>query len=386
MPSETLRLLQELVRIPSVNPDNHPGTLLTGEAALLDFLKPLLEQNGAHVELEEVLPGRANLIARWAPLDGRPRILLGPHSDTVGVGGMTISPFGAEIRDGRLWGRGASDTKGPMAAMLHGLFAHRTALADAPVAIDFVAFASEESLQWGSRHFANHHASEYRFAIVGEPTQMQAVHVTKGSLWTGLRATGVAAHSSQPQLGKNAVMKLAAQLCQLIPALDARLAAYSHPVLGRSTINVGVFQGGSRPNIVPDLAEAQIDIRLTPDLSAVGGALQLLTATLADLNLGLELIRPHENAPMETDPHHPVLTAIRNIAPSIGLAGAPWFSDAAHLAAVGLPAICLGPGSIDQAHTADEWISIADLDAGANLFAALVGGLSQLDPTALAGD
>src|SRR5690606_4000453 len=149
-----------------------------------------LERIGAEVVLEEIRPARPNLIARFAPLDGRPRILLGPHLDTVGVSGMTIDPFAAEIRDGKLWGRGASDTKGPMAAMLWGLWQNREHLATAPVAVDFVAFMGEESNQWGSKDFATRHGSHYQFALVGEPTSMQIVHVTKGSLWATLRATG----------------------------------------------------------------------------------------------------------------------------------------------------------------------------------------------------
>jgi acetylornithine deacetylase/succinyl-diaminopimelate desuccinylase-like protein len=118
VPADVISLLQHLIRIPSVNPDNAPGTDLTGEAALAGFVGAWLEAIGAEVTLTEVRPARPNLIARFAPLDGRPRILLGPHLDTVGVGGMTVAPFGGDLRDGRVWGRGAADTKGPMAAML----------------------------------------------------------------------------------------------------------------------------------------------------------------------------------------------------------------------------------------------------------------------------
>ena len=119
MSHDVIALLQQLVRIPSVNPDNAPGTSLIGEQTLAIFLAGWLESIGAEVALEEIQPGRPNLIARFAPLDGRPRILLGPHLDTVGVAGMTIEPFGGEIRDGKLWGRGACDTKGIIASMIH---------------------------------------------------------------------------------------------------------------------------------------------------------------------------------------------------------------------------------------------------------------------------
>lgn len=373
MSQNVISLLQQLVRIPSVNPDNAPGTSDTGEETIAIFLSGWLESIGAEVSLEEIKPGRPNLVARFAPMDGRPRILLGPHLDTVGVGGMTIEPFSGEIRDGRVWGRGASDTKGPMAAMLWALHENRDILADLPVAVDFVAFMGEESGQWGSKNFAKHHGTDYQFALVGEPTSMEVVHVTKGSLWATLRATGRAAHSSMPERGENAILKLTRALDRLDCHLGADLATYTHPVLGRSTLNIGVIRGGARPNIVPDLAEAEIDIRITPSLAAAGGALKLLTETLVFHDLPLEIVRPHENPPMDTASEHPMIR--RLLANGSQLAGAPWFSDAAHLSSGGIPSICIGPGSIDQAHTADEFIEIQALEAGAEFFTRFVRGL-----------
>jgi acetylornithine deacetylase/succinyl-diaminopimelate desuccinylase-like protein len=375
MPNCVVSLLQHLVRIPSVNPDNAPGIAQTGEDELAKFLVGWLEALGAEVVLEEVRPARPNLIARFAPLDGRPRILLGPHLDTVGVGGMTIKPFVGEMRDGRLWGRGACDTKGPMAAMLWAMRETRGILANLPVAVDFVAFMGEESGQWGSKDFVRRHASEYQFALVGEPTSMQVVHVTKGSLWTTLRATGKAAHSSQPERGDNAILKLTRALDTLDHHLGHALAGFSHPLLGHSTLNVGVIRGGSRPNIVPDLAEAEIDIRITPDLAATGGALRMLHEMLADHALPIEVIDSNENPPMETAAAHPMVQALLEVDPATQLAGAPWFSDAAHLSLGGVPSICIGPGSIDQAHTVDEFIEIPALESGAAFFEAFIRAL-----------
>lgn len=375
MSQDVVSLLQQLVRIPSVNPDNAPGTDQTGEETIAVFLSGWLESIGAEVILEEIKPGRPNLIARFAPLDGRPRILLGPHLDTVGVGGMIIAPFGGEIRDGKVWGRGTCDTKGPMAAMLWALHDHRETLADLPLAVDFVAFMGEESGQWGSKDFVKKHGAEYTFALVGEPTSMQIVHVTKGSLWATLRATGKAAHSAQPERGENAILKLTRSLDRLDHHLGSQLATYTHPVLGRSTMNVGMIRGGSRPNIVPDFAEAELDIRIAPSLAADGGALKLLTETIAFHELPVEIVNPHENPPMETATDHPMILALLATHPSIGLTGAPWFSDAAHLSNGGIPSICIGPGSIDQAHTVDEFIEISALEHGAALFSAFIQGL-----------
>ena len=375
MSQDVVSLLQQLVRIPSVNPDNAPGIELTGEETLAVFLSGWLESIGAEVVLEEIKPGRPNLIARFAPLDGRPRILLGPHLDTVGVDGMTVEPFGGEIRGGRLWGRGASDTKGPMAAMLWALHAHAAILADLPVAVDFVAFMGEESGQWGSKDFVKRHGADYTFALVGEPTSMQVVHVTKGSLWATLRATGKAAHSSQPERGENAILKLTRALDQLDHHLGGQLATFTHPVLGRSTMNVGLIRGGTRPNIVPDRAEAVIDIRITPALAAAGGALKLLQETIEFHELAVEIVNPHENPPMETAADHPMIQTL--LATGSSLAGAPWFSDAAHLSSGGIPSICIGPGSIDQAHTVDEFIEIFALQQGAEFLTAFIAGLHK---------
>ena len=191
-------LLQDLIRIPSVNPDAVPDSPHSGEQAMADYLAPLLSSWGFQVTLEEVLPNRPNLIARAPGPNDRPRILLGPHLDTVAVDGMTIDPFSAEIRDEKIWGRGSSDTKGPMAAMLIALFKNKDLLAELPVAIDFVGFMGEESHQPGSKHFAKHHASDYQFALVGEPTSLHFVHATKGSLWATVQTTGKSTHASQP--------------------------------------------------------------------------------------------------------------------------------------------------------------------------------------------
>lgn len=369
--------LQQLVRIPSVNPDNDPGTSRTGEREIAVFLAGWLESIGADLTLEEIRPGRPNLIARFAPMDGRPRILLGPHLDTVGVTGMTIDPFGGEIHGGRLWGRGACDTKGPMAAMLWALHENRDLLATLPVAVDFIGFMGEESGQWGSRDFAKNHGGEYVFALVGEPTSMNIVHVTKGSLWTTLRATGRAAHSSMPERGENAILKLTRALDRLDAHLKPRLSGFTHPVLGHSTLNIGVIRGGSRPNIVPDLAEAEIDIRITPDLAEGSSALKLLQEMIDCHELPVEIVNPHENPPMETSADHPMIQRLLKTDPSCSLTGAPWFSDAAHLSNGGIPSICIGPGRIDQAHTADEFIELAALEQGAAFFTRFIRRLGE---------
>ncbi len=361
-------LLQTLVRIPSVNPENTPGTHLTGEQAMADYLAPLLTEWGFTVTLEEILPSRPNLIARAPGPNNRPRILLGPHLDTVGIAGMTIDAFSGEEKDGCIWGRGSSDTKGPMAAMLIALRECKDLLANLPIAIDFIAFMGEESSQWGSKDFATKYSKDYIFAIAGEPTSLNIVHTNKGSLWVTLTCSGKAAHSSKPHLGDNAVLKLARSVDYLNRKLTNRLATYDHPILGHATINIGALHGGTRPNIVPDHAESIIDIRTTPPLDQEGGALPLLKETISSAKLPVTITQAAESPSMETDITNPFIQKLLTCMPTTRAVGAPWFSDAAHLSNAGIPSVCVGPGSIDQAHTCDEFIKISDLEDGVSFF------------------
>ncbi len=370
--NSVVALLQALIQIPSVNPEGNPTVSPNGEKNVAQFIADFLQPLGYTLTFEEVQPGRPNLIARAPGPGGRPRILLGPHLDTVGIEGMSIDPFEAEIREGKIYGRGSSDTKGPMAAMLWALKEKASTLASLPIAVDFVAFAGEEAHQPGSKHFAQHHSAEYEFAIVGEPTSLEAVYCTKGNLWAVLKSRGKSVHSSQPELGENAILKLLEGLRNLHGPFLERLRSTSHPVLGSSTMNLGTIAGGTVTNVVPSQATASIDIRSVPALIAEKTAAEVLREHLGDL----ELLNFSESPPMEMERDHPWLKKLQKIDQNLTLTGAAWFSDAAHLSAAGLPSICLGPGSIDQAHTADEFIKISDLEAGSRWFEQLISGLA----------
>jgi len=371
-------LLQDLIRIPSVNPENSPGTDQVGEATIASHLKGILSQIGFSVSLEEVKPGRPNLIARCPGPDSRPRILLGPHLDTVGVGGMTIDPFGGHMDDGKIWGRGASDTKGPMTSMICALASKIDLLEKLPIAVDFVAFMGEESHQWGAIDFAEKYAQDYLFAIAGEPTMLDIVYTTKGACWATLETTGKAAHASQPELGENAILKLTRTLDHLNRKLTGTLATYTHPALDHSTINIGTISGGNRPNIVPDHAQAEIDIRYTPDLQAKGGAIIALNDEIKNAKLPVAISDHKQNPPMEVPLDDPFLQILQQANPSSKPVGAPWYSDAAHLNNAGVPAVCIGPGSIDQAHTKDEFIHIDHLNDGVRYFENFIEQLNNL--------
>ena len=168
-------LLGELTRIPSVNPEGEPGVDEPGEARLAGYLEKLLNDLGAEVWLREVLPGRPNVVARF-PSDraGKPRLLLAPHTDTVSVAGMTIDPFGGDVSEGKVWGRGASDTKGPMASMLCALSRLGEEIPKLGYEIWFAGLMGEESGQHGAKALASE--ENFDFVIAGEPTDLKTVH------------------------------------------------------------------------------------------------------------------------------------------------------------------------------------------------------------------
>lgn len=369
-PKSVTELCQALVRIPSVNPDGDPGFGRTGEADIAMFVADFLRQCGAEVVLEEVLPNRPNVIGRIpSDADGaKPRIVFGPHLDTVGVGGMTVDPFGGEVRGGRLFGRGACDTKGPMAAMLWALWELRDEIRRLPVEVHFAGFISEESDQHGSRHFAKHHGADYAFALVAEPTDLQTVFKHKGCLWADIETFGTAVHGARPELGENAILRMA----RLIKALDTDFRAQlwnagDDEWLGRTTISFGMIRGGTRPNITADHCRLTVDVRFNPAISSLGGPLPLLKAFVREFDATADVPTVAGGAPcLDTSPTDPfVLGLVREGA---ALVGAPWFCDAAYLAESGIPAVAIGPGSITQAHTKDEWIDVAELEKGAEFW------------------
>jgi acetylornithine deacetylase/succinyl-diaminopimelate desuccinylase-like protein len=382
MPDSVVSLTQALVRIPSVNPDGEPGTDQTGEAACAKFVGEFLRHAGAKVQIEEVLPDRPNVIGRFQShgadsVKKKPRIVFGPHTDTVGVAGMVVNPFGGELRDGKVWGRGASDTKGPMAAMLWALFEMRDEIADLPVEVHFAGFMSEESAQIGSQHFAKHHGP-YDLAIVGEPTDLKTVFRHKGCLWADVHTHGIAAHGATPERGENAIVKMS----RLVQALDTEfrelLVEASGPDdwLGTSTINLGMIKGGTRSNIVADACTLRVDIRTTPGLQQRGGALKLLQEFVRRHDETAEITLASEALPLDTDADNTLLQAlVKSGAP---LTGAPWFCDAAFLAAAGTPSIAIGPGSIAQAHTKDEFIRVSDLEDGVAFFTRFLRSLREI--------
>ena len=369
--SRVVEILQSLIRLPSVNPDGAPESPVSGEKRVAEWVGNFLERAGASVVMDEVLPGRPNVFGHFAGGGEKPRVLLAPHTDTVDVEGMVVDPFGGELRDGRIYGRGASDTKGTMAAMLAALEelgAER--LAGAGSAVSFVGLIGEETGQHGSRHLARHHGGEYVFALVGEPTSCGIVHTHKGCSWVTLETRGVACHGSTPELGRSAILEMVPVLQALTAGLAGRFRSgeFDHAVLGSPTLNIGTIHGGTRPNIVPGRCVIDLDIRETPALHRYG-VLKVLEEWVEGEGLA-GVVTVHGSpgcAPLDTPADNPYVQKLAGL--GAPLIGAPWFCDAAWLAGEGgIPSVAAGPGSIAQAHTADEFIEVAALEDGVRFY------------------
>jgi acetylornithine deacetylase/succinyl-diaminopimelate desuccinylase-like protein len=360
--TSTERLLRELIALPSVNPAlADAGSARAGEQRVAEFLAATAATAGLDVELREVFPGRPNLLARLSPTGKiRRRILLAPHLDTVNAEEAQFSP---RRYGGRLFGRGACDTKGSVAAMFDAL---RELALTGPrpkeTELVFAGLIDEENNQAGSRALvATGLAAD--LAIVGEPTRLRVVTAHKGSLWLSLKTRGKAAHGSRPELGRNAIHAMARVVDWLETSYAAGLHDRPHPLLGSATASVGTIRGGIQPNIVPDACAILLDRRTLPG-ETEAGVLKELRAGLRreGLEATLEESRTAPCLPLETDARLPLVAQLIRSVGGRGFAGAQFFCDASVLAHGGIPSVVFGPGDIAQAHTVDEWVALESLE------------------------
>ena len=357
------RLLQDLVRIPSVSPHGDPGTMQknTGEAQIAEYIAEILRKLALDVELREIEPGRPNVIGKFTSRGARRSVAFAPHTDTVSVAGMTIDPFGAEIRDGKLYGRGACDAKGPLAAMLAALAnaVRRREFREGNLDVYFCAVMGEESGNHGAKALAES-GLKVDFAVAGEPTEGRIVYTHKGALWCKIVTRGRSAHGSLPEKGVNAIGKMAGVVQYLLGDYTRALAKAADPVLGSPTVNVGTIRGGTQSNIVPDCCEIEVDRRTVPG-EIHEEILATLRQTLHHIPITTEILS--DCPPLRTDPQNPFVQqlALATGDPKSAPVGAPWFCDAGILAQYGVPAVAFGPGSIAHAHTANEFVECKDV-------------------------
>jgi acetylornithine deacetylase len=367
-------LLRELVRTDSRNPSLVPDA--PGEGELARRLGDVLSSWGFDVKLAEAAPGRPNVVAVLAGSKRSARSLMfNGHLDVVGVEGMTHEPFEAVVRGGRLYGRGASDMKGGLAAMCAAAARTRGQLkGDLIVA----AVVDEEWQSIGTNALL---ASGLRAdaAIVTEPTRLAMMPAHKGFVWIQVTVHGRAAHGSRWDIGVDAIRHAGLVLAELDRVDAEDLPLRTHPLLGRASLHASSIEGGIGLSTYPDRCVVRVERRTIPGDSPRLVQEEMLAACdrvrtrRPDFRADVELLLAQPPSDVALDA--PIVGALADVLVANGLTAAPigmsaW-TDAALLNAAGIPAICFGPGDMGLAHAAEEYIELQEIESATNILEAL---------------
>ena len=370
--NELLDLLKQLIALPSVNPGDDEDPSRTGELRMAEFVAGWLAARGFEIEWDGRASGRPNILARWGSKQPRRTLMLEFHLDTVGVGEMMRHPFTGQVEGGRLYGRGACDCKGPAAAALGTLQADvLDALAEADIQLLVAGAMGEEKGNLGAARMAAQGIGADE-CIVLEPTDLHVVRAHKGALWFAVDVLGLAAHGSHPERGLSAIEGMDQVLELLREQIRADQGQVTHPLLGGPTLNVGTIRGGSAVNIVPDHCHVEVDRRTLPGedpaqiLGRVRAGLVALQQAGKLAGSGVRVLKdsPPFQAPEPSALCARLIAACRHEGQVSTAVGVSWHSDAGAFARTCRDIVVFGPGSIRQAHTADEYIEIDELYKG----------------------
>jgi acetylornithine deacetylase len=373
--NDVTSLLRDLVALPSINPMGRP---LQGpeifETRVTDYLENYFRNLGVSFDRQKVAPGRENIVARSNLPGPRRTLLFEAHQDTVPVDNMTIDPFGATVKDGRLFGRGACDIKGGMTAMLtaFGRLAREKPSGAANIVI--ACTVDEEhtflGVQWLMKQGIRADG-----AIVAEPTQLHIVNAHKGVSRWHLSTTGRSCHSSDPTQGVNAVYRMSQLLSAIEEYAESLGQSPGDPVLGPATLSVGRIEGGTSVNTVPDRCRIEIDRRLIPGedpQAALKHFVSHLQKAVSWTDYPFECSNPWLTMPalspqLSTDLVQQLGRAIDSVLGSHCVMPVPYGTDASTIAQYGIPAVVFGPGNIAQAHTKDEWVSLSEVEQASEI-------------------
>lgn len=359
-----IALLRELVRSDSRNPALVPGA--PGEGTVARRLADILETWGFDVRLDEVLPGRPNVVAVLRGQQSARSLLFNGHLDVVGVEGMTHPPFDAVERDGRIFGRGASDMKGGVAAMCAAAARMKGALRGD---IIIAGVIDEEWESAGTRALVSS-GIRATAAIVTEPTGLAMMPAHKGFVWIEVTVHGRAAHGSRWDIGVDAIRHAGLLLAELDGIDGTALPARTHPLLGRPSLHASTIAGGLGLSTYPDRCVVRVERRTIPgetvasveqEISAACDRVRARrTAFAADVRIMFS--QPPSDVPVRA----PICMALSEALGAHGLSTTPigmsaW-TDAALLNEAGIPAICFGPGDMGLAHAAEEYIPMAEIE------------------------
>jgi succinyl-diaminopimelate desuccinylase len=362
--------LRTLVRTRSENPPGNEYDVAQHVAGSCRIL-------GLDVSVHESEPNRPSVVARWSGGAG-PTVAYCSHYDVVPAGDRSlwsVDPFGAEVSNGRLHGRGSSDAKGPMAAALEAVEVLKLAGFEPAGCLELDLVADEETMGFkGTGFLVEQRIISPDVAIVGEPTSLRVVRAQRGACWYRITTHGVAAHGSAPERGVSAIRHMA----ELVLRLEETLPDLSHPVLGGPTLSVGTIRGGEKVNMIPASCVVEVDRRTVPGeteasvAESVERAIALARKRFPDLKATAEVV--FKSLPFEVPVEANVVQALAgSVAEATGkaaeLIGFRGASDARFLFEAGADVVLCGPGDIALAHTARESIDIDELERGAIVYA-----------------
>ncbi len=356
MSADVVDLVATLVSIDSVNPALIPGA--AGETRIAGQVASWAGENGLTVQRVGHPPGRPSVIVRSGPGAG-PTLLICGHLDTVGVDGVT-DPFTARVDGDRLYGRGAYDMKGGLAAALIACRdAHRSGITGE---IIVAAVADEEHASLGVQEVLRHVKADA--AVVTEPTELRVATAHKGFVWTEIEVIGRSAHGSRPHLGIDAIMKTASIL-QALDALNGELAIRrAHPTLGPGTLHASLISGGREESTIPERCLLTVERRTLPGETVADvetDIAQLLQRCReADAELDVTARTALARDPFQTSADEPIVHAMQQAltAEDPTPVGVTYWADSAFIAAAGIPTVLYGPNG-DGAHADIEWVSIS---------------------------
>lgn len=366
-------MLAEMVQVPSVNPFDAPAAPGMREQEMADHLCARLTELGLEVERRDVVPGRPNVCGRLEGAGGGPSFMLAGHMDTVGVEGYAQA-FDPRIADGRLYGRGACDMKGALAAYLEVVRVLRDTGVRLRGDLLIGAVADEEHAMIGSKDWGRNWARADA-GVIGEPTELAVCPAHKGQLCMVIRTFGKAVHSSVPELGENAILRMA----RIIGAFDGYGEELKtrppHPLCGHARFSPGVIRGGTIASAVPDACELEVDRRLLPgetqDAIVAEYEARLERLKTDDPGLRYEIAGPTIGVgPLDIAADAPMVqAALAAVAAVTGstpeVSAFPGGTDAPNM---GFPCIICGPGALAQAHTVNEFVEIRQLADAARVY------------------
>lgn len=374
-PGDALALARALVACDSRNPAFAADA--PGEGAAAALLAETLRAWGFAVDLLEVAPGRHNVLARIGGGFGGRSLLLNGHLDTVGVAGMTHAPFGAELRNGRLYGRGSCDMKAGVAAMCAA--AHRAAAHDLGGEVIIAAVVDEEWESAGTRTLLELGVTAHA-AIVTEPTRLAVCPAHRGFAWADVLVHGRAAHGSRYDIGIDAITHAGLLLAELDAYQRDVLPTRAHPLLGRASLHAGTITSEGSLSSYPSACRVGIERRTLPgetgndllrEIAAASARVRAIHPTFrAESTLGLV------QRPNEVSVDDPLVQGLVAASAAHGTAapieGLSCWTDAALLTAAGIPAICFGPGDIALAHAAEEYVPVDEIARATDVLATFI--------------